>query len=74
MWGDIMPPEHSLQSRCQDCFKLEGVAVEPVDAQGNEGGENCGSSSSSSSTGLGPPAVKKQKVAAVKIEDSCTGD
>ena len=80
VWGDIMPPEDSLQSRCKDCFRMKGVREAPENSQGAEEVEDEGSSSSSSSTGLGPPAKKPKAAAAdgslcevVKIEDLHAG-
>ena len=58
VWGNVMPPPESLQSRCKDCFKVTA----PLGLQEAEEDESCGSSSSSSSSsGVGPPAPKKPK-------------
>ena len=73
IWGEVMPPEQSLQSRCKDCFKLEGGKKPQGSEQGGEEDEDGSSSSSSSSSAGGPPAAKKPKRAAeravVKVED-----
>ena len=60
MWGNIMPPIESLQSRCKDCFKVRALLA----PQGAEEEEPSGSSSSSSSSsGSVPPVRKKRKEA-----------
>ena len=57
IWGDVMPPEASLNSKCKDCFATGGAgAVKELEPEA--GDEEAGSSSSSSSSGSQPPAKK----------------
>ena len=54
VWGDVLPPAGYLQSRCKDCFKLEGDQEEqPAELED-------GTSSSSSSSGSRPAKKKAE--------------
>ena len=55
VWGDLMPPEKSLHSKCKDCFPP--VAVLAAKEPEPEEVDDCSSSSSSS----GSPPAKKPK-------------
>ena len=57
VWGNIMPPEAEMQSKCLDCFGAKRLPAEPE----SEDEESASSSSSSSSSG-GPPAKKGREL------------
>ena len=52
VWGNILPPEAEIQSKCLDCFGAKRAPAEP------EVEDDDSVSSSSSSSSGGPPAKK----------------
>ena len=55
VWGDLMPPERTLHSKCKDCFPPSAAcaAKAPEPEEVDEG--------SSSSSSSGSPPAKKAK-------------
>jgi hypothetical protein len=58
-WGEILPPEHLVDTRCKNCFP-DGVAAAPVQKEDAEI-EATSSSSSSSSAASSSTSSSKQK-------------